>query len=105
MFFIDYSKDILYLVLAFCVLWITFFITWLIYYLVSAARQLHRASQAIKQQIEEVANVIKKIRLAIELPASVIGLAVEGFKKIAEMGLEVMSKNKAEKKQRGSKKA
>ena len=91
MFFINYSKDILYLVLAVCALWLTFFLTWLIYYLVTAARQLHQAAQIIKKQIEDVAGVIKKIKLAVELPTSIFGLVIEGLKKIAEMGLNVMS--------------
>jgi len=92
MFVINYSKDILYLVLAFCVLWLTFFITWLVYYLVAAARQLYRASQIVKEQTSEVAGIIKKIKLAIELPTSIISLLIEGFKKIAELGVDVMGK-------------
>lgn len=103
MFLINYSKDILYLVLAFCALWLTFFLTWLIYYLVTAARQLHQAAQIIKQQIEDVAGVIKKIKLAVELPTSIFGLVIEGLKKIAEMGLNVMSDQPDQSKRRKKK--
>jgi hypothetical protein len=94
MFLVNYSKDILYLVLAVCVLWLTFFLTWLIYHLVAAARQLHQAAQLIKKQVEEVAGVVKKIKLAIELPTSIFNLIVEGLKKIAEMGAGATAKKK-----------
>lgn len=91
MFLVNYSKDILFLVLAFSVLWLTFFLTWLIYYLVAAARQLHKASQVVKEQVDEVAGVIKKIKNALEMPTSIISLVFEGLKKIAELGVETVA--------------
>ncbi len=86
------------MVLAFCVLWLTFFLTWFIYYLVSTARQLHKAAQVIKDQADELAGVLKKIRLAIELPSSIISLLIEGFKKIAELGVDTFGKDKSDRK-------
>ncbi len=100
MFLINYSQDILYLVLAVCALWLTFFLTWLIYHLVAAARQLHKAAQIIKTQIDEIAAVIKKIKLAVALPTSIFGLVIEGLKKIAELGLNVMSDKSNQTKER-----
>lgn len=95
MFFINYSKDILYLVLAFCVLWLTFFLAWLFYYLIASARQIHKVVQLIKNEVEQISSVIHKIKSAIEVPSSIIVLAIEGFKKIAEMGIEVFKENRA----------
>lgn len=91
MFLVNYSKDILFLVLAFSVLWLTFFLSWLIYYLVAAARQLHKASQVVKEQADEVAGAIKKIKSALEMPTSIIALVFEGLKKIAELGVETVA--------------
>jgi hypothetical protein len=95
MFFINYSKDILYLVLAFCVLWLTFFLAWLVYYLVASARQIHKATQMVKNEVEQISGIIHKIRSAFELPSSIIALIIEGLKKIAEMGVEAFKENRS----------
>jgi hypothetical protein len=103
MFLVNYSKDILYLVLAFCVLWLTFFLTWLVYYLISAARQLHKAAQIIKEQTEEVAGFVRKVKMAIEIPTSIIGLLLEGLKKITEYGFDTAEKVKKSQKSKKEK--
>lgn len=95
MFLINYSKDILYLVLAFCVLWLTFFLAWLVYYLVASARQIHKATQMVKNEVEQISGIIHKIKTAIEIPSSIIVLIIEGLKKIAEMGVEAFKENKS----------
>jgi hypothetical protein len=95
MFLINYSKDILYLVLAFCVLWLTFFLAWLVYYLVASARQIHKATQMVKNEVEQISDIIHKIRAAFELPSSIVALIIEGLKKIAEMGVEAFKENKS----------
>jgi hypothetical protein len=94
MFLINYSKDILYLVLAFCVLWLTFFLAWLVYYLVVSARQIHKATQMVREEVEKISDLIHKIRTAIELPSSIVALIMEGLKKIAEMGMEAFKESK-----------
>lgn len=94
MFLINYSKDILYLVLAFCVLWLTFFLAWLVYYLVASARQLHKATKMVKDEVEKISGLIYKIRTAIEIPSSIVALIIEGLKKIAEMGVEAFKESK-----------
>lgn len=95
MFLINYSKDILYLVLAFCVLWLTFFLAWLVYYLIASARQIHKATEMVKDEVEKISGLIHKIRTAIEIPSSIVTLIIEGLKKIAEMGAEVFKENKS----------
>jgi len=95
MFLINYSKDILYLVLAFCVLWLTFFLAWLFYYLIVSARQVHKAVQMVKNEVEQISGIIHKIRTAIEIPSSIVGLVMEGLKKIAEMGMDAFKENRA----------
>ncbi len=101
MFLINYSQDILFLVLAICVLCLTFFLAWVLYYLVASVRQIHKATLLVKSEVEKISEIIHGIKEAIKLPTSVVALVVEGLKKIAEMGMDVFRENKS--KQRAKK--
>ncbi|MFH1193582.1 MAG: hypothetical protein V1661_01150 [bacterium] len=57
------SKDILYIVLAFCILWLTIFLLWLLFYVISIAKNLR---WFIKGAKDNVANIIKSIDLMKE---------------------------------------
>jgi len=94
MFLVNYSKDILYLVLAFSVLWLTFFLTWLIYQLVATVSQLRKAAVTLKEQVDHVAKLVGRIKAAFELPSSMIALFFEGLKKVIEMGSGAMEKKR-----------
>lgn len=48
---IESSKDILYLVVAFCVLWISIFICWLLYHIISVFRNVNNVTDEVKKKI------------------------------------------------------
>jgi hypothetical protein len=58
--FIETSKDLLFVVLAFCVLWLTVFISWLLYYVIAIVRDaesLVRQVRGAVTKIDQLAGV------------------------------------------------
>jgi len=97
MFLLTYSQDILYLVLAFCVLWITVFLAWFIYYLIVTIRQFHKISQSVKKQVDQVEATITSLRQKINRSASYLSLIVDGIKKIVALTKKKQKKNRTAK--------
>lgn len=56
------SQDILFLVLAFCALWITAFLTWLLYYIISLTRQAHRTVVGIKELYQKIESKVARVK-------------------------------------------
>ena len=46
------SQDLLYLVLAFCVLWFTIFLCWALYYVIMFLRDVRNTSEAVRGAAE-----------------------------------------------------
>lgn len=97
--FISNSQDILFIVLAFCVLWLTAFLAWLLYYAIMTIRQGYQVVKKIKEKIDAVDEVITLVKDKISTSASYVGLIVAGVKKI----IDLLGKNREEKKSRRQK--
>jgi len=85
MYLIQDSKDLLFIVIAFCVLWLTIFIAWFIYYLAMIMRQAYQATKDMRERINKIDEVIQSLKEKIEHSASYLGLISEGVKKITEV--------------------
>ena len=78
------SKDILYLVIAFCVLWLTVFICWLLWQFISIISKVRRLVKSIQDKVEKIEGIIDLLKDKIEHSATYLGLIVEGVSKIVE---------------------
>ena len=85
MFLFTYSQDILYLVLAFCVLWLTVFLVWFVYYLIASIRQFHQITKSVKKQVDEVDAIMQMLKSRIERSSSYLSIIVEGVKKMVDI--------------------
>lgn len=85
MYLIQDSKDLLYVVIAFCVLWLTIFLAWFIYYLAMLMRQVFLATHDMRERIKKVDEVIKVLKEKIEHSVSYLLLIGEGMKKLVEV--------------------
>ncbi len=88
------SQDILYLVLAFCILWITVFLAWLMYYGIQAVRQVYQTVSQIKAKIDAVDEVIRLVKEKLTSSSSYLTLIVGGVKKVVELLGEREAKKK-----------
>ena len=85
MYLIQSSKDLLYIVLTFCILWLTIFLAWFIYYLAMLMRQVFLATKEMRERIKKVDDALKAFKEKIEHGASYLLLIGEGVKKLVEI--------------------
>jgi len=83
--FISDSKDILFLALAFCALWLTAFMVWLLYYAIMTFKQIYQSARQIKEKIQAVDEIITMIKEKITFTTSYLSLIVAGVKKVIDL--------------------
>jgi hypothetical protein len=81
---IETTKDILYIVIAFCVLWFTIFLCWAIYYVAMILREFKKLAFDARKKIELVENILLAVKEKIENTSSHMKLLVETALNVAE---------------------
>ena len=104
-FMLEISKDLLYLVMAFCILWVTIFFCWLLYYIISIVGQMRNLIKSVKEKINKVDELINLIKEKVEHSATYLGVMVAGIEKIVDYVKERKNKNEtgSQKKSRSKK--
>lgn len=74
------TSDILYIVLAFCALWITAFICWFIYQLAVMLKRVNDLIAELKWQIERVEQVLNGMKAKFDEGTGHLGSIVEHIK-------------------------
>ncbi len=97
MYLIQDSKDLLYVVLAFCILWLTVFLAWFIYYLSMIMRQTCQIIKETREKINKVDEILKALKEKIEHSASYLALIGDGVKKLVEVIKEKSDKTRKHK--------
>ena len=92
------SKDILYIVLAFCFLWLTIFIAWAIYYVVMILRESKKIINDVRRKIELIEEVLVVLKEKLEHTSSHMKLLVETIANVAEFIKEKRGEKKSKKK-------
>ena len=92
------SKDLLLIVLAFCILWFTIFICWAIYYFAQILRQLNKTLKSLSNVIEKVSGLVDFVKEKLDLTSNILALLITGVKE----GVEYLQDKKKTK--RGKKK-
>ncbi|MFH1427044.1 MAG: hypothetical protein ABIG60_00750 [Patescibacteria group bacterium] len=81
---IQNSKDLLYIVIAFCILWLTVFVAWFIYYLIMIMRQVFQIIKEVREKINKVDKAIKDFKDKVEHGTAYLALISEGVKKLTK---------------------
>ena len=97
---IQNSKDVLLIVIAFCVLWLTIFTAWFIYYLTMIMKQFFQIIKDVRKKIEKVDEVITIAKEKIEHSATYVALIGDGIKKIVELMKDRSEKKTTKKKKK-----
>lgn len=82
---INSSQDIFFLVLSFCILWLTIFLAWIMYYGIQTVRQLYDMVSSLKRKLDAVDEIIRLVKSKISVSASYLTLLVSGVKKVVEL--------------------
>lgn len=80
--YLESSKDILYLVLAFSVLWFTAFVCWGLYYLISIMRDASRMIAEIRDRLHAIDEAVRGVREKFEGALGSLGVAAGGIKMV-----------------------
>lgn len=74
---LETSKDLLYIVLAFCVLWLTVFLCWLLYYGIKILRDAARVIDSIQARLKGIEEAVHLVKDKIENASSSMKIIVE----------------------------
>ncbi|MEK7546190.1 MAG: hypothetical protein AAB554_03910 [Patescibacteria group bacterium] len=78
--YLESSKDILYLVLAFSILWFTAFVCWALYYVITILRDASNAVSEIRDRINAIDDAVRTVREKVEASLGSFGIAAAGMK-------------------------
>jgi hypothetical protein len=81
--YLESSKDILYVVLAFCVLWFTAFVCWALYYVITILRDASHAIRDIRDRLEAIDRAMAAVREKVEASFGSFGIVAAGMKMLA----------------------
>jgi len=59
---IESTKDIFYIVLSFCIFWLTVFLCWGLYYIAQTFRQTNEIISALRERVAHVTDIVELIR-------------------------------------------
>jgi hypothetical protein len=72
------SKDVLYLVISFCVVWVTFFLCWMFYYLMRLLRNANQIVEEFRVRLQALTEAISYIRGKVEHMSGLLTLITDG---------------------------
>lgn len=78
--YLESSKDILYLILAFCALWFTAFVCWALYYVITILRDASNAVSEIRDRIAAIDDAVRMVREKVEASLGSFGIAAAGMR-------------------------
>ena len=81
---IETSKDLLFVVIAFCILWVTIFFCWLLYYFITTAKRMHDVVKSGKDKLDKIGDILDLAKQKINDGASYVGALIEGVIKVAD---------------------
>lgn len=72
------SKDILFLVISFCVLWVTFFLCWMFYYVMRLLRNVNQVVEEFRVRLQTLLETVNHIRSKVDSLSNIISLITDG---------------------------
>lgn len=100
MVYIQTTKDILFLVIAFCVLLFTIFLVWLFYYFIAIVRDINKVVSSVEDKVEKVGLVIDLVKNKVDNSATHFILLVEAIKQIIKFAMERREERREAKKKK-----
>ena len=99
--YLESSKDILYLVLAFCALLFTVFVCWMLAYVIKMLRDASNLVGEVRDKLAAIEGAVKGVKEKLEHSASYLGMVAAGVK----MAIDLFQRKAADKVKKTAKKA
>jgi len=80
---LETSKDILNIVIAFCVLWFTIFVCWVIYYLAMILKRIHSVMETFTKTLDAVRHFFENAKDKVNNLTSTINTAIQVGQRVA----------------------
>ena len=96
---LETSKDVLYIILAFSVLWITVFLSWLLFHLIKIFRSTGKIINKATETINKIDNFVDIFKAKLESSTSNLMLLAD----LARQGVAFIGKKKKEPKKKTKK--
>lgn len=74
----DTSKDVLYIVISFCIIWVTAFLCWVFYYLAKVLKTAGQVAEEFRVRLQSLSMAVDHIRGKIENMSSILTVATSG---------------------------
>jgi len=87
------TKDLLYFVIAFCLMFLTFSAVWFLYYLIKIVKDVSNLVDNVKDKVEKTGKVIDLVKEKVDNSASHFVILVEAIKEILKFVIERKRKN------------
>lgn len=98
---LESSKDLLYIVIAFSILWLTIFTSWAIYYFAMILKQARDTVRDMRTAITLFEKLLSSIQSKVETSSTHLAFLVESVKQ----GMQFMNERNAKKTTRTAKRA
>lgn len=82
------SKDLLFVVLAFCALWLTVFLSWLLYYVIAILRDTESLIRTAKHVVDKVDDLAHKVQDKFDRSATSLALVGQALKELVVWGIK-----------------
>lgn len=76
------TLDMLYIILAFCAIWVTVFICWFLYQVIKVTRKFSDTLEEMREQVRHVEHAIHGVRVKFEDGAGYMKLISEYIKRL-----------------------
>lgn len=75
---LETSKDVLYLVIAFCIIWVTVFLCWMFYYVAKILRDASQIVEEFRVKLHALTEAINHVRNKVELMSDLFTVGTTG---------------------------
>ncbi len=95
---LETSKDLFFVVLAFCILWGTVVFTWMLYYVISMLRDVSKITSGARAKFELIDSILHLAKDKLEKSSSHMAILADSAMKIVTMVIDKKTTAKKKKK-------
>ncbi|MDP2586899.1 MAG: hypothetical protein Q8P32_03970 [Candidatus Komeilibacteria bacterium] len=92
---LENSQDLLNIVIAFCVLWLTIFICWMIYYFAMILKRVYMVMETFTKTLDAIRDFFEKTKEKVNNFGNAVATAVEIGKRVSEYVSDKKAKKSA----------
>lgn len=82
---LETSKDLLFIILAFCILWFTIFVTWALYYLIMILRNANLMVTECRKKVQRVDEIFDFVKDKLGKSFATFAILTKGILKVMEI--------------------